>query len=52
MRCRSSELHRLLERNRIMRRLAVVFLVTFGALVAAAPSAQAAPPTHERGAHR
>jgi hypothetical protein len=47
MRCRNSEVHRLPERNRIMKRLAVVFLVTLAALVAAAPSAQAAPPTHE-----
>ena len=31
-----------------MKRLAVVFLVTLAALVAAAPSAQAAPPTHEQ----
>jgi hypothetical protein len=31
-----------------MKRLAVVFLATLAALVAAAPSAQAAPPTHER----
>ena len=31
-----------------MKRLAVVLLVTLAALVAAAPSAQAAPPTHER----
>jgi hypothetical protein len=36
------------KRNRIMKRLTVVFLVTLAALVAAAPSAQAAPPTHER----
>jgi hypothetical protein len=31
-----------------MKRLAVVFLATLAALVAAAPSAQAAPPTHQR----
>ena len=31
-----------------MRRLAVVVLATLAALVMAAPSAQAAPPTHER----
>ena len=31
-----------------MKRLTVVFLVTLAALVAAAPSAQAAPPTHEQ----
>jgi len=31
-----------------MKRLAVVFLATLAALVAAAPSAWAAPPTHER----
>jgi hypothetical protein len=48
MRCRHSELHRLPERNRIMKRLAVVFLVTLAALVVAAPGAQAAPPTHEQ----
>jgi hypothetical protein len=31
-----------------MKRLAVVFLATLTALVAAALSAQGAPPTHER----
>lgn len=31
-----------------MKRLTVVFLVTLVACVAAASSAQAAPPTHER----
>jgi hypothetical protein len=36
------------KRNGIMKRLTVVFLMTLAALVAAAPSAQAAPPTHER----
>jgi hypothetical protein len=44
----NSELHRLPERNRIMKRLAVVFVATLAALVATALSAQAAPPTHER----
>jgi hypothetical protein len=48
MRSGNSELHRLPERIRIMKRLAVVFLATLAALVAAAPSARAAPPTHER----
>jgi hypothetical protein len=39
---------RLPERNHSMKRLTVVVLLTLAALVAAAPSAQAAPPTHER----
>jgi hypothetical protein len=44
----SPALHRYFERNRIMKRLAVVLLLTLAALAVAAPSAQAAPPTHER----
>jgi hypothetical protein len=47
MRSGNRDHHRLPERNRIMKRLAVVFLATLAALVAAAPSAQAAPPTHD-----
>lgn len=43
-----SGLHRFFERNRIMKRLAVVLLLTLAAVAVAAPSAQAAPPTHER----
>jgi hypothetical protein len=44
----SPALHRFFERNRIMKRLAVVLLLTLAAVAVAAPSAQAAPPTHER----
>jgi hypothetical protein len=39
---------RLPERNHSMKRLAVALLITLAALAAAAPSALAAPPTHER----
>jgi hypothetical protein len=44
----SPALHRFFERNRIMKRLAVVLLLTLAAVAVAAPSAQAAPPTHEQ----
>jgi hypothetical protein len=43
-----SSLHRVSGKERFMKHRVVVLLVTLAALVAAAPSALAAPPTHER----